>query len=115
MIKCPNCGSTDVCFEYSFDVWQNAEGEFELAEDQIDWVCFERYNLDDRFMCNDCGKLFTPSHYTGKKIYKLFVSKLCYGSATVQADSEKDVKNKIFEGLVNVEYHDSEITDVTAE
>ena len=60
MIKCPNCGSTDVYFEYGFAVWQNENGEFELDNEQIEYVTKGRNNMDERFICNKCGNLFCP-------------------------------------------------------
>ena len=47
--------------------------------------------------------------------YRLWVSKIAYGSATVEADSEEEAKEKFYDSDIEIAYHDSEISDVTAE
>ena len=47
--------------------------------------------------------------------YKVYVSGIMYGSATVEADSEKDAIDKFWKEEPVVEIYDSEISDVTAE
>ena len=112
MIKCPECGSTDVYFLYGFEVWQKKDGGFELDEEHVQYVLEARDNYDERFICNECGNEFRPCKYL-KKMYKLHVSKIEYGSVMVEADSEKEAMEKFNE--TEVEWHDSEISDVTAE
>ena len=112
MIKCPECGSTDVYFEYSFAVWQKADGNFELDDEQVNYVLQERSTEDDHIVCNSCGNKFCPSNHTGNK-YKVYVSKIKYGSAIVEADSENEACEKIHN--TKIEWHDSEILDLVAE
>lgn len=46
--------------------------------------------------------------------YKIYVSEINYGSVTVEADSEEEAKDKFYNSDVRfeVEYYDSEISDV---
>ena len=45
--------------------------------------------------------------------YEVFVSKIEYGSAIVEADSEEEARKKAFNEEVEIFYHDYEISDVT--
>ena len=66
MIKCPECGSTDVYFVYGFAVFQVADGEFELDYEQVEYVAKERDNTEERYICNECGNYFNP-YWEGAK------------------------------------------------
>ena len=47
--------------------------------------------------------------------FEVYITKIEYGSATVEADSEEDAKEKIYNDRVEIFYHSSEISDVDVE
>ena len=47
--------------------------------------------------------------------YRLWISTICYGSATVEANSADDAVKKFYELYTPIDYHSEEISDVTAE
>ena len=47
--------------------------------------------------------------------YKVWVSKIEYGSAIVEADSPKEAEDKVYNADVKIDFHDAEISDVVAE
>ena len=47
--------------------------------------------------------------------YRLWISTICYGSATVEANSADDAVKKFHEAYPSIDYHSEEISDVTAE
>lgn len=48
-------------------------------------------------------------------IYRLWISQICYGSATIQADSEQKAIEKFYDVAPPIDYHSEEYSDVTAE
>ncbi len=47
--------------------------------------------------------------------YRVLVSKIEYGSATVEADSPKEAEDKVYNADVKIDFYDAEISDVVAE
>ena len=117
MIECHECGSTDVYFEYGFEVWQNSDGEFELDNEQIEYVTKGIDNSEERYICNECGNIFTPIREGSK--YKIFISKIEYGSIEIVADSEENAIEQAHEMAKlhspEIHWHDVEISDVSVD
>lgn len=113
MIRCPECGSTDVYFEYPFCVWQKSGGGFELDAAQVNEILHNRDNLDERFVCNSCGYWYFSPPRENKNIYEIYVTKCMYGTATVEAGSEEEAESKL--DNAEISWHDEEITDITVE
>ena len=115
MIECPRCGSSDIYYEDTICVWQKDNGEWELGGEETETILY-RDKSEKRFICSECGWDFMKWEAdNGSKIYELRVSKIEYGKATVEADSEEVALDKFHNSELKVEYFDSEISDVTAE
>lgn len=58
----------------------------------------------------------TSAHLEVNKMqYRLWISTICYGSATIEADSVDDAVKKFYKDTPQISYHGEEISDVVAE
>ena len=48
-------------------------------------------------------------------IYRLWISQIWYGTATIQANSEEEAVKKFYDVAPPIDYHSEEYSDVTAE